>query len=134
MPCLFDYAVLRVVPRVEREEFVNAAVVLFCPEQRYLGFMARLDEERWRALWPDVDVALVTSRLVGAARVVRGEGGIARNYRERFHWLVAPKSTLLQVSSVHTGVSDAPHATLERIFRQMVGGEAELVAVAAATD
>jgi hypothetical protein len=138
MTCSFDYAVLRVVPRVEREEFVNAGVILFCPEQRFLGLHVSLNEARWKALWPNADTALIRARLEGMARVVsadaRGGPISAASIREKFHWLVAPKSTIIQVSPVHTGISEVPAEALARVFAQMVGGEAGLLAVAPAAE
>ena len=104
----FDYAVLRVVPRVEREEFVNAGVLLYCQERRYLRCMVRVDEARLLALEPAMDVALVRQQLRAAARICEGDaagGPIAKlSQRERFYWLTAPRSTILQTSPVRTGV------------------------------
>lgn len=120
----FDYAVLRVAPRVEREEFVNAGVILFCLQRRFLGARVHLDASRLRALWPAVDVELVQSRLEAVVRICDGapDGGpIAQlPQRQRFHWLVAPRSTILQVSPVHTGMCEAPEPCLDELFRQLV--------------
>ena len=120
----FDYAVVRVSPRVEREEFVNAGVILFCLERKFLGARVHLDEGRLRALWPEVDVELIRSRLEAVVKVSSGaeDGGpVARlSQRQRFHWLVAPRSTIVQMSPVHTGVSDNPEVCLEELFRQLV--------------
>jgi hypothetical protein len=123
-PCSFDYAVLRVVPRVEREEFVNAGVVLFCSERDFLGAKVALDRERLRALSPDVDLAVVEEHLAAVPRIAaggEGSGPIGRlTTRERFHWLVAPRSTIIQVSPVHSGLCGDPAAALERLFERMV--------------
>ena len=120
----FDYAVVRVTPRVDREEFVNAGVILFCLERRFLGARVHMDESRLRALWPEVDLELVRSRLDAVVKVSSGaeDGGpVARlSQRQRFHWLVAPRSTIVQVSPVHTGMSDDPEACLEELFRKVV--------------
>jgi hypothetical protein len=120
----FDYAVLRIVPRVEREEFLNAGVILFCLERRFLGARVHVDADRLRALWPEADVELIRSRLDAVIKVSSGaaDGGpVARlSQRQRFHWLVAPRSTILQVSAVHTGMSDNPEACLGELFRQLV--------------
>ena len=120
----FDYAVVRVTPRVDREEFVNAGVILFCLERRFLGSRVHMDESRLRALWPEVDLELVRSRLDAVVKVSSGaeDGGpVARlSQRQRFHWLVAPRSTIVQVSPVHTGMSDDPEACLEELFRKLV--------------
>jgi len=119
----FDYGVLRIVPRVERGEFVNAGVILFCPELRFLAARTHLNRERLRALWPDVDADMVAAHLAAFMRVALGEadaGPIARlSQRERFHWLVSPRSTVIQVSPVHSGLCDDPQAMLERLFERL---------------
>ena len=123
-PASFDYAVLRVVPRVEREEFVNAGVIVFCVEQPFLGAHIRIDEQRLKALWPALDIDLVRQHLEAVPRICSGDpsaGPIARlTPRERFHWLVAPRSTMIQVSPVHSGLCDTPADALERLSRQLL--------------
>ena len=123
-PFSFDYAVVRVVPRVDREEFVNAGVVLFCLERDFLAAKVALDADRLRALAPDVDLALVEEHLGAVPRIAAGapDGGpIARlPPRERFHWLVAPRSTIIQVSPVHAGLCDDPARALDHLFDRMV--------------
>jgi hypothetical protein len=120
----FDYAVVRVVPRVDREEFVNAGVVLFCSERDFLGARVELDHERVRALFPDADLALVEEHLAAVTRVAaggEGSGPIGKlSRRERFHWLVAPRSTIIQVSPVHSGLCDDPERALEHLVERMV--------------
>jgi hypothetical protein len=120
----FDYAVVRVVPRVERQEFVNAGVILFCLERDFLQARVEVSEARLRALWPEADAELVRQHLEAIPRICAGapDGGpIARlSLRERFHWLVAPRSTILQVSPVHSGLCESPERTLEELFRRMV--------------
>jgi len=120
----FDYAVLRVVPRVEREEFVNAGVLLFCLERDFLQARVEVNEPRLRALWPETDVELVRQHLEAIPKICAGSadgGPIARlSLRERFHWLVAPRSTIIQVSPVHSGLCESPERTLEELFEQMV--------------
>ena len=120
----FDYAVIRVVPRVDREEFVNAGVILFCLEKDFLQARIEVDEARLRALWPEVDVALVRQHLEAIPRICTGDpdaGPIARlSLRERFHWLVSPRSTMIQVSPVHSGLCENPERALEDLFRKMV--------------
>jgi hypothetical protein len=120
----FDYAVLRVVPHVEREEFINAGVILYCAKRDFLGARIGLDEKRLLALSPGADVALIRDHLAAIPRICAGgpEGGPIGQLpmRERWHWLVAPRSTILQVSPVHSGLCDAPEAALERIFNEMV--------------
>jgi hypothetical protein len=123
-PCSFEYAVVRVVPRVEREEFVNAGVVLFCLEQDFLGARVELDRDRVRALFPGADLPLVEEHLAAFARVAagaEGSGPIGKLApRERFHWLVAPRSTVIQVGPVHSGVCQDPARALDRLVERMV--------------
>jgi hypothetical protein len=120
----FDYALLRVVPRVERQEFINAGVVVFCPERRYLGARIRLDEERLKALWPEIEAALVQQHLEAVERICAGDaaaGPIAKlSLRERFHWVTSPRSTIIQPSPVHTGVCDATDGLLDRLEKQFL--------------
>ncbi|HLH02889.1 MAG TPA: DUF3037 domain-containing protein [Bryobacteraceae bacterium] len=120
----FDYAVLRVVPFTEREEFFNAGVVLFCAEQRYLGAKVRVDASKLSALAPDLKMEEVQQRLDAIVKICSGEpegGPIAQlSPSARFHWLVAPRSTLIQPSAVHSGLCEDPARELERVFREMV--------------
>jgi hypothetical protein len=120
----FQYAVLRVVPDIERGEFLNAGVVLFA---RTLGFLAArvaLDRARLAALSPGADPELVAERLQTVERVAAGDpdaGPIARlEPSERFSWLVAPASTVIQPSPVHTGLCDDPERMLEHLFTRLV--------------
>jgi hypothetical protein len=119
----FDYAVLRVVPRVDREEFINAGVIVYCAEQPFLAARVHFDEARLKALWPALDVELVRQHLEAVPRICSGDasaGPIARlTPRERFHWLVAPRSTIIQVSPVHSGLCETPADALDRLFRQL---------------
>lgn len=123
-PASFDYALLRVVPRVERQEFINAGVVVYCPEKRYLAARVRLHEARLKALWPEVDLVLVAQHLEAVERICAGDpaaGPIAQlSQRERFHWLTSPRSTIIQPSPVHTGVCDATDALLDRLEKQFL--------------
>jgi hypothetical protein len=125
-PSAFDYAVVRVVPRVDRDELVNVGVVLFCAEQGFLGCALALDEPRLRALAPEVDAAAVARHLDGIRAICAGDpaaGPIAAlTASERFHWLSAPRSTVVQTSPVHPGRCDDPAAALERLFRATVDG------------
>jgi Protein of unknown function (DUF3037) len=122
----FDYAVVRVVPRVEREEFVNAGVILFCSEADFLAARVQLPRERLRALAPEVDLDLVASHLEVIPRIAaggEGSGPIGRlSRRERWHWLVAPRSTVIQVGPVHGGLCDDATAALDRLFERLVAG------------
>jgi len=123
-PASFDYAILRVVPRVERQEFINAAVVVFCLEKRYLAARVHLDPSRLRALWPEVDVDLVRKHLEAIPSICAGEasaGPIGQlPQRERFHWLVSPRSTIIQPSPVHTGICDSTDTLLDRLEKQFL--------------
>jgi Protein of unknown function (DUF3037) len=120
----FDYAVIRVVPRVERQEFLNAGVVLFCLQRRFLQARVQAQEERWRTLWPHLDLEAVRLHLEAFVKVCRGDldaGPIAHlSQRERFHWTVAPRSTVIQVSPVHSGLCDDPETALEQLFQKLV--------------
>ena len=122
--CSFDYAVVRVVPRVEREEFINTGVILFCHQRDLLGAHIALDETRLLALAPDADIPLVRRHLDAIARICEGgpaAGPIGQlTLRERWHWLTAPRSTILQTSPAHTGLSDAPEQALERLVDKVV--------------
>jgi hypothetical protein len=124
----FEYAVVRVVPRVEREEFVNVGVVLFARSAGFLGCEIALDADRLRALAPaaPLDAAAVEAHLQAMREVCAGDaaaGPIARlPPSERFHWLIAPRSTAIQVSPAHAGVSDDPAAALHRLFQALVAG------------
>ena len=124
-PSSFDYATLRVVPCAERGEFLNAGVVMHCPEAAFLECRVRLDEARLRALWPELDLDLVRSHLEAFPKVAAGdpEGGpIAKlSRRERFHWLVAPRSTVIQVSPVHSGMCHSPAEVMEELMGRLVG-------------
>jgi hypothetical protein len=120
----FSYAILRVVPRVERGERLNAGVVLFCRQRDFLGIRVALDERRLAALAPDVPAGQVRAHLDALVRVAQGHPGggpiAAMPASERFGWLVAPSSTMIQPSEVHTGVSEDPRATLDQLFVELV--------------
>ena len=121
---VFDYAVVRVVPRVERGEFVNAGVILFCSTAGYLQSRIGLDRARLQALDPAVDVAAVESYLEIIPKICAG-GGDAGSIgqlpqRARFHWLVAPRSTIIQTSPVHSGVHEDLDAALTGLFEKLV--------------
>ncbi len=120
----FDYAVVRVVPRVDRGEFVNAGVILFCSTAGYLQARTELDHARLKALAPSIDCEAVESYLEAIHKVCAG-GGDAGSIgelpqRARFHWLVAPRSTMIQVSPVHSGVHHDLDAALTHLFEKMV--------------
>ncbi len=120
----FQYAVIRVVPRIDREEFVNVGVILFCRTRGYLAARIELDVTRLAALAPDATRDELRDHLDAIVRVAAGEGDagpIARlEQSERFHWLVAPSSTVIQTSPVHSGLCDDPQATLDQLMRKLV--------------
>jgi hypothetical protein len=121
-PISFDYAVIRVVPRVEREEFINAGIVVFCLQQRFLEARIHLDDRRLHALWPEIDLDLVRNHVEAFPRICAADpsaGPISKlSQRERFHWLVSPRSTIIQVSPVHTGLCDAPENLMDNLARR----------------
>jgi Protein of unknown function (DUF3037) len=120
----FSYALLRIVPRVERGERLNAGVVLFCREYGFLAVRAELDEARLAALAPGLDPAPLRSHLTALGRVAAGDAGAGALAQlepsERFGWLVAPSSTMIQPSEVHTGLTADPRATLDHLFDTLV--------------
>jgi Protein of unknown function (DUF3037). len=122
--CTYDYAVIRVVPRVEREEFVNAGVIVSCPERKFLEARIELDEARLAALHPAIDLEAVRAHLAAIPAVCAGgaaAGAIGLMApKERFRWLVAPRSTVVQTSPAHAGRCDDPAALLERLLDTMV--------------
>jgi hypothetical protein len=126
VPSSFDYAVVRVVPRVERGEFINAGVIVFCLERRFLEARVEVDEARLRALWPELDIELVRKHLEAIPRIAAGDvsaGPIARlSQRERFHWLVSPRSTIIQVSPVHSGLCEVPGRAMEQLSQRLLAG------------
>ena len=127
-PSSYDYALVRVVPRVEREEFINAGVILSCPAQDVLGARIELDERRLLALDASVDLEAVRANLASIPLVCAGgdaAGPIGKlSPRERFHWLVAPRSTIIQTSAVHSGRCQDPAAALDHLVQTMVKARA----------
>jgi hypothetical protein len=124
VPEPFQYAIVRIVPRVERGEAVNAGVVLFCRPKRFLGARTQLDVALLAALSPGCDPAEVQAQLDTLEAVADGrpEGGhvAAMPQSERFHWLTAPASTIVQPSPVHTGLTDDPAGELDKLFVELV--------------
>jgi len=120
----YDYAIIRVVPCAERGEFINAGVVLHCLERGFLESRVHVDEQRLLALWPGAELDLIRQHLEAFPKICAGDpdagpiAGLSR--RERFQWLVAPRSTIIQISPVHSGLCDSPEATLEELFRRLV--------------
>ena len=121
---VFDYSVIRVVPRVDRGEFINAGVILFCSTKAFLEARIEFDRDRLLALAPDVDCEVVQSHLDAIPRVCIGgpEAGPIGELpqRARFHWLVAPRSTILQMSPVHSGVHEDLDAAMELLMSKLV--------------
>ena len=124
MPSSFDYAIVRVVPRVERGELINAGVIVSCPTAGYLAARIALDTARLRALSPATDADEVAAALALIPLIAAGDprgGPIAALPRsERFHWLVAPRSAIIQTSPVHTGLCDDPAAALDQLIERLV--------------
>ena len=120
----FQYAVVRVVPRVERGETLNAGVIVLSRPRRFLRARVSLDEARLRAIAPDADPATILPHLAAIERIAAGDpsaGPIARlSIAERFHWLTAPSSTVIQPSEVHTGLCEDPAAELDHLFERLV--------------
>jgi len=124
MHATYDYAVIRVVPRVDRAEFVNAGIIVACQESGSLEARIELDEARLVALDPGVDLATVRAHLATIPAICAGGAGAgplgALSRRERFDWLTAPRSTLIQTSPVHTGRCSDTAAVLEHLMQTMV--------------
>jgi hypothetical protein len=120
----FQYAIVRVLPRVERGECLNVGVILLCRPRRYLGARIVLDERRLAGFAPDLDPATIRPHLDAIERIAAGDpaaGPIARlEPAERFHWLVSPSSTIIQPSAVHTGLCDDPATELDHLVATLV--------------
>jgi hypothetical protein len=124
----FSYSILRVVPSVERGEQLNVGVVLFCRQLNFLALRAQVDPDRLQALYPAAPLPELTAHLEGLIRVAAGDpaaGAIAiLPPSERFGWLAAPASTMIQASPVHTGLCEDPQATLDGLFARLVAAPA----------
>ncbi len=120
----FDYATVRVVPRVDRDEFVNAGVIVYSAEKKFLDSRMDVNEARLKALWPSLDVESVKKHLQAIRLICEGDpagGAIARlPQKDRFHWLTSPRSAVIQVSPVRTGISSSPEALLEHLADDLV--------------
>jgi hypothetical protein len=122
-PVAFEYAVLRVIPRVDRGEAMNAGVVLYCRPRRYLGARLALDAGVLRALDPEADVAGVQRALAAMAQVCEAGGtgpAAGQDIGRRFRWLTAPRSTVVQAGPVHTGLTRDPDAEIDGLLRALV--------------
>ncbi|QJW90164.1 DUF3037 domain-containing protein [Spirosoma taeanense] len=121
---LFEYAVIRVVPRVEREEFLNVGVILYCPAQGFLKTLYELPEERLRAFYAPINLPELEERLGAFRRICAGraEGGVIGQLpiAARFRWLTAARSTIVQTSAIHPGLCTDAGETLSRLFAQLV--------------
>jgi hypothetical protein len=121
---LFEYAVIRVVPRVDREEFLNVGVILYCPSLKWLGMRCSHQNDRLLALSANLDIAELDQHLHAFGAIARGEstgGPIGRlDMASRFRWLTATRSTILQTSRVHPGLSADPEHTLNKLFENLV--------------
>jgi hypothetical protein len=122
--CTFDYATIRLVPRVEREEFFNVGVILSCPAHKFLEARILLDEEKLKCFAPGSEANTVRHYLAAIPKICAGDAGaglIGRlSQRERFYWLTAQRSTIIQSSPVHTGLTTDAAKMLEHLFEKMV--------------
>lgn len=121
---LFEYAIIRIVPQVEREEFINAGVILYCKQSAFLQMRHLVHEERLLALFPDVDLGCIKANLEAFQQICNGNAPgspiAALDIASRFRWLTAKRSTVIQCSPVHPGMCSEPEKVLERIFEKMV--------------
>ena len=120
----FDYATIRLVPRVEREEFFNVGVILSCPARKFLDVRIHLNEEKLKCFAPGTEAETIHQYLAVIPKICAGapEAGIIGRLspRERFYWLTAQRSTIIQASPVHTGLTGDPQKMLEHLFEKMV--------------
>lgn len=121
---LFEYAVIRIVPRPEREEFINVGVVLYCAAKKFLGMRAHLSEAKLEALDPNINVEDVKNHLLAFEEICCGknpDSPIAKlDNASRFRWLTATRSTVIQTSKVHPGLGEDPQITLDKLLAQLV--------------
>ena len=121
---LFEYAAIRVVPRIEREEFLNVGVVVYCRNEAFLQMLFTLDEARLRALFPKLDIEEIRTHLCAFEKICQGKteaGPIAHlDLAGRFRWLTARRSTVIQTSAVHPGLCQQASETLKKLYKQLV--------------
>ena len=121
---LYEYAVIRVVPRVEREEFINAGIVVFCKRQRFIKVLYTIDSTKLRNLYPDLDTEQLNLNLESFERIARGakDGGRIAEFEsaERFRWLTAIRSSVIQTSRPHPGFSNNLDETALQLFQELV--------------
>ncbi|MEO6863353.1 MAG: DUF3037 domain-containing protein [Microcoleus sp.] len=122
--CLYDYAIIRVVPKVDREEFINVGAIVSCGSKKFLEARIEIDQERLRAIDSTLDMELIRNHLAVIPVICAGgpeSGAIGQlPHRERFHWLVAPRSTIVQTSRVHTGFCENLPSAIEHLLDRMV--------------
>jgi hypothetical protein len=120
----YEWSLVRVVPRIERGEFINAGAIVYCHALDFLHAAVEFNEDRLRALHPDSDPDLIRRHLAAVRDLCDGSGelpgSVAHSPGERFRWLTSPRSTIIQTSPVHTGLTDDPAAELERLLEVMV--------------
>ena len=121
---LFEYAIVRIVPKVEREEFINVGVILYCAKQKFLQALFSINEERLRAFCTKTDLAELKEHLDSYNNICKGTPGSGPigqlDLASRFRWLTATRSTVVQSSKVHPGLSENPTETLQKLFAQLV--------------
>ena len=121
---LFEYAIVRIVPKVEREEFINVGVILYCAKQKFLQALFTINEERLRAFCTETDLDELKEHLDSYNNICKGTPGSGPigqlDLASRFRWLTATRSTVVQSSKVHPGLSENPTETLQKLFAQLV--------------
>lgn len=121
---LYEYAIIRVVPRIERGEFINTGVILFCRDAAFLGMKYEINEKKILSLNPDADISKIRELLLAFERVCCGKPGASDisllKIADRFRWLTAQRSTMIQVSEVHPGMTLDPEKKLEQLFDELV--------------
>jgi len=119
--CSYEYAVIRVMPRVERQEFINVGIVLACQAKRYLQARIEIEPARLKAFAPQLDLQMLEDYLKTIPLICEGKGPLGPvPQRERLHWLVAPRSTIVQLSPLHSGLSENLDAAMEDLLNKLV--------------
>ena len=119
--CSYEFAIIRVMPLVERQEFINVGILLACQAKRYLEARIELNHERLRVFAPQLDLPMLEDYLSTIPQICQGQGQLgALPQRERFHWLVAPRSTMIQLSPIHSGFCDNPDDAMEDLLSKLV--------------
>jgi hypothetical protein len=121
VPHVFEYVLVRAVPRQERGEFMNVGAIVYCAPMRFLRCEVAVDQDRLRALDPNLDLETLDAALLSMCQACEGTGPMAgTSVGQRFRWLTAPRSTILQTSPAHTGLTDDPAAELDRLVNTQV--------------